>query len=283
MSRNLNPIVSVIIINHNYGQFIGTAIDSVLNQTYSSFELIIVDDGSTDESVKTIEQYRSSDSQICLIPHKGGPSRARNHGINLAKGEYVAFLDSDDYWSPDKLSKQIDFIQQNSLDGTYSVVELLDVNHHTKIVSGNSEIEFTRFIDSPLGVGGFLMSTLLLRRSTLLASGYFDPELNHGEDLDFAARIFRNANIKCIGIPLCTIRRHVGSLSASFDPKFLSDLTIWTDSFLSRFGSDFSRSKRLRYIYRTTLGTIKICILNRRPRLLFKTLFRITRLSRYLR
>lgn len=283
MSRISNPIVSVIIINHNYGQFIGTAIDSVLNQTYSSFELIIVDDGSTDESVKIIEQYKSSDSQISLIPHKGGPSRARNHGINLAKGEYVAFLDSDDYWSPDKLSKQIDFIQQNSLDGAYSVVELLDMNHHTKIVSGNPEIEFARFIDSPLGIGGFLMSTLLLRRSTLLASGYFDPELNHGEDLDFAARIFRNANIKCIAIPLCTIRRHVGSLSASFDPIFLFDLTIWTNSFLSRFGSDFSRSQRLRYIYRTSMGTIKICILNRHPRLLFKTLFKIILLSRYLR
>ena len=283
MSSKKQPTVSAIIINHNYAQFLRKAIDSVLNQTYPNIELIIVDDGSTDESVNLIQQYKLPASQILLLPEKGGPSRSRNLGINRAKGDYVAFLDSDDYWRIDKVSKQIDFIRQNSLDGAYSVVELLDIEQSTRILSENPKIQFSTFIGSPLGIGGFLMSTLLIHRSVFSASGFFDPDLYHGEDLDFAARIFRDAEIKCLEVPLSTIRRHPSSLSGSFNSKFIFNLLIWTNKFLSSFGKDFSRTQRLKYIYKTFTGTLKICILNKRPKLLFEAILRVALLVRYLR
>jgi glycosyltransferase involved in cell wall biosynthesis len=278
-----NPLVSVILINHNYGHFVNAAVNSVVNQTYLNIELIIVDDGSTDNSVSIIQQYNLSRSQVILLPENGGPSRSRNIGINLAKGDFIAFLDSDDYWFPDKVSQQIDFIEHNSLDGAYSIVEVLDIDGHTKNLTKNPDINFSRFIESPLGIGGFLMSTLLIHRSVLSASGDFDPELHHGEDLDFAARVFRNAKIECISVPLSTIRVHRGSLSRKFDSKFVFDLFKWTDSFLKRFGKEFTRPQRLKYILKTAIGAGKISIINKRPRLLFYAYFRIILLSRYLR
>jgi len=110
----IDNLVSIIMPNHNAEQFIKDSILSILLQTYKNWELIIVDDCSSDSSVEIIKSYVANDSRIQLIEleENGGPAIARNYAIKQAKGRYIAFLDSDDLWHPDKLSKQISFMQE---------------------------------------------------------------------------------------------------------------------------------------------------------------------------
>ncbi|MDY6902411.1 MAG: glycosyltransferase, partial [Cyanobacteriota bacterium] len=106
-----NPLVSVIIGNYNYGRFISEAIDSVLNQTYRNFELIVVDDGSTDNSREVIESY--GDKLTAIYQQNGGQSAAFNAGFVVSKGEIICFLDSDDYYYKQKLAKVVEAFKKN--------------------------------------------------------------------------------------------------------------------------------------------------------------------------
>jgi len=111
MKKTGTPIVSVIIPTFNRGWVIREAIDSVLNQTFGSFELIVVDDGSTDNTHDILAEYKD---RITLIKQRNrGVSAARNRGMDVASGRFMAFLDSDDLWLPQKLSRQIAFFESN--------------------------------------------------------------------------------------------------------------------------------------------------------------------------
>ena len=112
MPLQQNPLVSVIIGNYNYGHFIAEAIDSVLQQTYRHFELIVVDDGSTDGSREVIRAY--GEKLIAIFQSNGGQGAAFNTGIARAQGEIVCFLDADDYYHPDKLSKIVTGFRDHS-------------------------------------------------------------------------------------------------------------------------------------------------------------------------
>jgi glycosyltransferase involved in cell wall biosynthesis len=121
-------MISVIMPSYNSEHFISKAIDSVLSQTYDHWEMIIVDDCSHDNSALIIEEYCKKDSRIKLIKleKNSGPAVARNTGIKEAKGRYIAFLDADDLWKPEKLEKQINFMKENNLVFTYSSYDLID-------------------------------------------------------------------------------------------------------------------------------------------------------------
>jgi len=112
-----NSLVSVITPAYNAEKFIASAIESVINQTYSHWEMIVTDDGSEDQTVDIIARYAEQDSRIRLIQmeRNSGPARARNAAIRQSKGRYIAFLDSDDLWSPEKLQEQLKFMQQNNI------------------------------------------------------------------------------------------------------------------------------------------------------------------------
>jgi len=120
--------VSIITPSYNSEKYISETIQSVLDQTCQDWEMIIVDDVSTDDSPQIIEQYTQKDSRIKLIRSKqnSGPARARNKAIKEAGGKYIAFLDSDDVWFPEKLEKQVMFMKENDLVITYSAYETMD-------------------------------------------------------------------------------------------------------------------------------------------------------------
>ncbi len=104
------PLISVLINNYNYGRFLSTAINSVLNQTYRSVEVIVVDDGSTDQSRKIIQRYK--DEIVPVLKENGGQDAAFNAGFEQSKGEIICFLDADDEFTPDKLQKIADCFSQ---------------------------------------------------------------------------------------------------------------------------------------------------------------------------
>ena len=109
-------LVSIVMPAHKSGKFIGKAIDSVIAQTYRNWELIVVDDASTDNTAGVVDKYTKKDSRIKYhrLDKNSGAAVARNTAIELAHGKYMAFLDSDDAWFPDKLTKQISFMEDNA-------------------------------------------------------------------------------------------------------------------------------------------------------------------------
>ena len=128
----LNNLVSVITPSYNSERFISQTIESVLNQTYQKWEMIIIDDVSPDNANAIIEEYIKEDTRIRLIKleKNSGPAVARNRAIEEAKGRYIAFLDADDLWLPEKLEKQMAFMTKYNLDLTYSSYKLIDEDNN---------------------------------------------------------------------------------------------------------------------------------------------------------
>ena len=130
-------LVSIVMPTYNCAKFIAESIDSVIAQTYTNWELIIVDDCSTDNTKEILTPYLQKYQNIrytCLIKN-GGPATARTEALKQAKGDYVAFLDSDDIWYPEKLSKQITFMKQNNVDFSCTGYEQIEENGKGKKVA----------------------------------------------------------------------------------------------------------------------------------------------------
>lgn len=116
------PLVSIITPSFNSANYISNTIDSIISQTFTEWELFIIDDCSTDNSIEVISEWCKKDSRINLIQlhENSGAAVARNKGIEAAKGRFIAFLDSDDKWLPNKLEKQLQFMQKNNYEFTYT-------------------------------------------------------------------------------------------------------------------------------------------------------------------
>ena len=122
------PLVSIITPTYNSEKFISATILSLLSQTYTNWEMIVVDDCSTDTTEEIIQKFIKEDSRISFyqLQKNSGPGIARNQAVDLAKGRYIAFLDSDDLWKPEKLQKQMEFLTLNNLPFTFSFYECID-------------------------------------------------------------------------------------------------------------------------------------------------------------
>lgn len=124
----MNELVSIIVPTYNTEKFIRQTIESVKNQTYANWEMILADDASTDQTVSIIEEFAQKDSRIKLfkLPENRGNGFARNAALEKAKGKYIAYLDADDVWFTEKLEKQIQFMKTNNLHFTYSFYDSID-------------------------------------------------------------------------------------------------------------------------------------------------------------
>ena len=117
---NKTPLITVIVPIYNGEKYLSSTVQSVIDQTYGNWELILVDDGSTDRTASIIDNFVGFDrriKKIALSESSGGPAHPRNLGLDLAKGEYIAFLDADDLWSTQKLALQIDFLMDTLHSG----------------------------------------------------------------------------------------------------------------------------------------------------------------------
>ena len=149
-------LVSIITPAYNCANYIGTTIESVLSQTYSYWEMIIVDDCSSDNTEEVVLRYASKDSRIKYkkLEVNSGAAVARNVAMSMATGQYIAFLDSDDVWLPDKLSTQIQFMQENDYKFTCTDYEQIDETGRRlgKIIHCRKKADYNRvLLDCPIG------------------------------------------------------------------------------------------------------------------------------------
>jgi len=192
------PLVSVVIPVFNGAAFIARAVDSVLAQTCKDFEIIIVDDGSTDDTQVVLARLAKTSGIICLHQKNAGPAQARNVGIKSATGENIGFLDCDDIWLPEKLEAQLAILRGKSQPGlVHSNYEVIDpsgrVIQHAK--AGKSRDALHK---SFTGGQAPLLSAILMPRALLERVGGFDPNLWVSEDSDLILRLYEVTKFECI-------------------------------------------------------------------------------------
>ncbi|MEI3890800.1 MULTISPECIES: glycosyltransferase family 2 protein [Bacillus] len=158
LAHNKTPHVSIITPSYNSIRFIGETILSVQNQSYENWEMIIVDDASTDQSATKIKEIIEGDSRIRILSLKEnvGAAKARNLAIEEARGRYIAFLDSDDIWLPHKLKTQLLFMEEMDVDFSYTSYSLIDENSNEL----NREVNVPEFMDYHYLAGNTIIGCL---------------------------------------------------------------------------------------------------------------------------
>jgi len=264
--------VSVIIPVYGVERYIAETVKSVLAQTYENLELLIVDDGSPDRSIEICQQFSDPRIKILRQPNRG-LAGARNTGIRQAEGEYVAFLDGDDLWQPDKLAKHVQHLEASPevgvsfsrsafIDetgqplGTYQMPQLTDITPDYLLRC------------NPIGNG----SAAVLRRAVLEAirfsanlngtveDCYFDEQFRRSEDIECWLRIALQTGWRLEGIPeaLTLYRVNSGGLSANLQKQLesweqtLAKVRSYAPDFLSRWEA-VGRAYQLRYLARAAL------------------------------
>jgi len=192
------PLVSVVIPTYNRGHCIGACIDSVLAQTLGDLEIIIVDDCSSDDTAARVAAYTDARISYQVQSSNQGGAAARNAGIRRARGEFVAFLDSDDLWLPAKLEKQIDGMRQAGPDCglSYTWLQCIDdAGRHTMRIDPDVDGDcFERILVSNF-IGSF--SNLVVRRDLLVQEGGLDEQFRSCQDWDLLIRLCRRARVHC--------------------------------------------------------------------------------------
>lgn len=205
--------VSVIIPTYNSAHFIIEAVESVLNQTFTDFEILVIDDGSTDATKEVlIEKY--GNLVRYFYKENGGVSKARNFGIENAQGKYVAFLDSDDAWIPEKLEKQVSALEKNAENkACYSSFFLCDENLIP--VGVNESNRKSDALTDLLLIGNVVAtpSTVIAEKELFQQVGGFDHELSQCADWEMWIRLATKTEFIYIDKPLLKYRQHGANMS----------------------------------------------------------------------
>ncbi|RDH44962.1 glycosyltransferase family 2 protein [Zooshikella ganghwensis] len=273
MSTTTEPTLSVVMPVYNVEAFVSDAISSVLKQTYTNFELLIINDCSPDNSINICKRFK--DPRIKIIHHSRnrGLAGARNTGIRNAQGKFIAFLDSDDLWHPDKLLRHVQHLTENPDIGlSFSRSAFIDTNgkpNHCYQMPRLKNIDAGYiFCRNPVGNG----SSPVIRRETLEAIAfdhlhentiercYFDPNLRRSEDIECFLRIALTTCWRVEGIPepLTLYRLNAEGLSA----QLYKQLESWekvaekTRSYAPAFSQQWEKTARafqLRYLARQAI------------------------------
>ncbi len=208
------PLISVIIPVYNGEKTIRETVNSVLEQTFSDFELIIINDGSTDSTLDVISSINDPRIKVFSYPN-GNLSASRNRGISHAKGEYIAFLDADDLWTPDKLEGQYQALQNNPEAAVaYSWTDYIDES--SQFLRPGSHVTLNGNVYPYLLVVNILEngSNPLIRRQALEAVGQFDSSLLSAEDWDMWVRLAARYQFVAVPLPQILYRVSARSMSA---------------------------------------------------------------------
>jgi glycosyltransferase involved in cell wall biosynthesis len=209
------PLVSAILPVYNGERYLAETLDCLLGQTYPALEVIAVNDGSTDRSQAILDGYRERFGGrlgIATIPNSG-VSTARNTGVEMAKGFYVAFIDQDDLWSPDKVARQVDALLRSRLRISFTNSATIDAEGRMRMSrlrrfpGGDAVNWFEQVLFDPI----VAISSVMMERSLFLEAGGFSPGLTISEDYDLLLRILWRERAEALDEPLLRYRDHRGS------------------------------------------------------------------------
>ncbi|MDH3974331.1 MAG: glycosyltransferase [Deltaproteobacteria bacterium] len=193
--KKIEVEISIIMSVYNGERWLSESIDSVLNQSYNNFELIVIDDGSTDKSVNILNHYMIKDKRIRVFHNKQniGLTRSLNRGLELSQGKFIARIDCDDIWHPEKLSKQIEYLEEHpyiSIVGT--ACNVIDENGH---VSETQKIRFVKedksIRQSIVKFNPFTHSSILFKKDVYKELGGYNNSFEFAQDYEYWIRILQ--------------------------------------------------------------------------------------------
>lgn len=222
---NMNKTIDVIMPNYNKSKFISEAIDSVINQSYKNWKLYIIDDNSHDNSKKILQGYKKKKKiKIFFLKKNMGPAFCRNYGLKKSKSNFIAFLDSDDYWYKNKLNLQLNFMLKNKYPFTFT--DYIPIFQNKKILKKfkSTKIEkkftFEKFIKN----SSINTSTIILERRRMRNLKFKNLKLM--EDYIFKCELMRKTNIPFVKFPKVTAIYRIIQKSRS-SKKFLNLFNLW--------------------------------------------------------
>lgn len=237
------PTVSIVIPAYNAEQFVGEAINAVLSQTYADYEVVVVDDGSTDETRAIVKTF--GESVRYYYQPNGGSASARNLGVEKSRGDYIAFLDADDLWESEKLEIQLDFLRNNP-----EIALVCSAYHYFGKKSKTSHLLSSKdaqgFLFRRLFLESFIRtSSVILKKSAFLEVGGFNEVYRLGQDYDLWLRIAKKYPIAYLGRFLVKARSHDQNTSKAKIPLRQNTLQMIKDHYDPRYISKSDYNKRL--------------------------------------
>lgn len=210
--KSHKSLVSIIMPAYNCEEFIHESISSIIHQTYSNWELIIVNDCSRDNTLNICSKYASNDPRISVFENtiQKGAAFSRNFATELASGEYISFLDSDDIWKTDKIEKQLNFMTSNNYDFTYTFYDIFqsNINQTTLIKSPKKINKFNMLFSNPIGC-----LTVMYNRRSL--GKIYSPLFKKRNDYSLWIEILNKSIYGyCLDISLASYRKSDKSLSS---------------------------------------------------------------------
>lgn len=256
----MNPIISIITPAFNASAFISEMIQSVLNQTYYNWELIIVDDGSTDNTSEIIKGFANKDNRIKYIYQENGrQGKARNRAIKEAKGEYLAFLDADDLWVEDKLENQLLSIQENSVDLVFSQGWSFETSINETIKEINTplylQLNSELLIKQLYGYGLPILS-VMVKKAAVLNVGCFEEDLfvQNAEDFQLWLKLC-DAGFIFYGMEERMFYYRVHQNQATSEDSMAMNQVIWA-TYLTKFNSIENKSVKKIMLQRVNIFLI---------------------------
>lgn len=227
------PLVSVVTATYNMGKYVGLAVESVLAQDYPAIEIIVVDDGSTDNTSEVLSKYREDSRVKIICQENAGQTVAKNRAVQAAKGEYIAFCDADNLWLPNKLSRQIKYFNEHcDIAVVYGDITLIDADGDP--LPTTQAKRYSGKITGRLLVDNFVtFNTALVSRRVLEAVGGFDESLRMGIDYDLWLRISVNHTFQYLPEPFVLYRIWGGQMSNKQEER-LSNCFKLLNNFLDK-------------------------------------------------
>ena len=210
MDPNREPLVSIVLPVYNGEKFLSTSIESCINQTYKNWELLIIDDGSSDRSEAIARKYAEKDKRISYyrnIENLKLP-KTLNHGFRLAKGAYLTWTSDDNYYRPDAIKKMASTIKENEADFVFASCSIINESGNTVAIN-RAPVDYRHAIWDYDLVGACFLYT----RKVYETIGEYDPDMFLCEDYDYWLRIFACFNVEYIDEDLYAYRKHEGALS----------------------------------------------------------------------
>ncbi|MCI0590553.1 MAG: glycosyltransferase [Gammaproteobacteria bacterium] len=229
-----SPLVSVVIATYNMAVYLPLAVRSALDQTYKNIELLIIDDGSTDSTKETVRPFLEDTRVRYLFQENRGQGTAKNQGVRESRGEYIAFLDADDLWAPEKLELQLVLFSMSETVGVvHSRLAYIDETGKELRVADNEL--FRGRVTGPLLIRNFIgFGTCVVKKECFDRMGVFNDKLRMGIDYDLWLRFSTQYAFDYVDRPLLYYRLWSGQMSHNCKGRYLNGIEIMKN-FLQEF------------------------------------------------